>query len=210
MDIGELIDRTETGTVKALSEKPFVLTAMRLIRNSRVEEIMASIPVAHEPAGEEPLSFTIPRIEVGGGFSTQIVLQNPTDQRIGGTINFFSSSGGLFPVEGMGLEVAYSIAVNGVSVWDSPVDANVPETGFAAVAGATRPIVTGMVRLNKRGTLISESGAGGGSVTDAWFPIDTYPSVVRLGRTVFRVTLANGGAQPADLRLILYNPVGKK
>jgi len=209
-DIGELFDRTETGTVKVLSEKAFVLTAMRLTRNSRGEDIMTSIPVAHEPAGEEPLSFTVPRIEVGGGFSTQIVLQNPTDQRIGGTINFFSSSGGPFPVEGMGLDVPYSIAANGVFVWDSPADANVPETGFAAVSGATRPIVTGMVRLNKRGTLISESGAGGGSVTEAWFPIDTYPSVVRHGRTDFRVTLANGGAQPADLRLILYNPVGKE
>ena len=45
---------------------------------------------------------------------------------------------------------------------------------------------------------------------EAWFGIDTYPSVVRHGRMEFRVTLANGGARTADVRLIVYTPDGEE
>ena len=56
--------------------------------------------------------------------------------------------------------------------------------------------------------MISERTMVGNSTQQAWFPIDTYPSVARHGKTSFRLTLTNGTEGTADVRLLVYDEDG--
>ena len=209
-NIRDLFDRTATGSVAVLSDEGFVLTAIRTTRNDRGEDLLTVAPVVYDTGKENTSDFTIPRVEIGGGYTTQIVLLNPSEQAAKGVIKFLSVTGEPLLVDGTTSEIPYVVAPNGAFVWESPTGEPVTETGFAVVSATTQaPASYTTVRLKKRGVLISESTMGGGSAGEAWFPIDTYPSVVRHGRTDFRVTLTNGGTEPADIRLIMYSPEGQ-
>jgi DNA-binding beta-propeller fold protein YncE len=209
--VSALFPGAVTGSVTVRSDESFALTAARLTSNDRQEDILTAVPVAYETAAERPSSLTIPRVEMGGGYTTQLVLLNPTDRTLEGIIKFLTVTGEPLRVEGTATEMGYSIAPNGTFVWESPQGGNVVESGFAVVSAATEvPVGTAIVSLERGETLITEAGMGGGAVGEAWFGIDTYPSVVRHGRMEFRVTLANGGARPADVRLIVYTPDGEE
>jgi DNA-binding beta-propeller fold protein YncE len=209
--VGELFASAGAGSVSVRSEGRFSLVAARLTNNDRQEEILTFVPVVYETGAETPSSLTIPRVEVGGGYTTQVVLMNPTDQAVEGNIQFLTATGDPLPVGGGSSQVRYSIAACGTFVWESPVTGNVVESGFAVVSAATGlRAASAIVSLSKRGTRITEAAMGGAATRDAWFGIDTYATVVRHGRSEFRVTLANGGDRPADIRLIVYSPDGEE
>ena len=219
--VGALFASVGAGSVTVRSDARFALVAARQTSNDRDEAILTSVPVVYETGAEGTSSLTIPRVEVGGGYTTQLVLMNPTDRTAEGVIEFLTATGEPLLVDGTASAVRYSIAANGTFVWESPEGGNVVESGFAIVSAATGPraasglrAASAIVSRKRGGTLITEAGMGGGSTGgstgDAWFAIDTYPSVVRHGRAEFRVTLANGGAVPADVRLIVYTPDGEE
>lgn len=70
------------------------------------------------------------------------------------------------------------------------------------------PLAGAIVSASKGATLISERTSVGGSTAEAWFPVDTYPSVVRHGQTSFRLTLTNATEGTADVRLLVYDEDG--
>ena len=209
--VSELFPTRVMGSVTVESTERFALIATDRTRNARGEEIFTSAPVAHDLAAARPTSVTIPRIDVGGGFSTRIALLNPTDTAIEGTIRFMTAGGEPLPVAGSRSEVSYSIAANGAFVGELSGNDTVLESGFAVVsADAGAPVASAIISLNKEGTLVTEGAVAATSTNEAWFPVDTYRSVVRHGKIEFRLTVANGGARPADMRLIVYDPDGNE
>ena len=65
-----------------------------------------------------------------------------------------------------------------------------------------------IISLRRDDSLITEAYTGSNTIRDAWFPIDTYVTVVRHGRSTFQVTLSNAGDQVAEVRLIVHDPDG--
>ncbi len=208
--IQELFGRTVSGSVGITGNGDFFLTAARTTANDRNEEIVTAIPVAYGNDGSGQSSLTIPRIQLGGGYDAQIVLLNPGDSQVDGTLRFVTALGEPMAEIGEQGAVQYSIPANGTFVYEAGSTGNTAETGFLTVSAAGgAPVGTAIVRFGKSGALVTETVVGGGSSNETWFAVDTYPSVVRHGRIDHRLTLANGEDEPADVRVIVYDPDGQ-
>ena len=133
---------------------------------------------------------------------------NPSDEPLAGSVSFFAFSGEPFTIGGTS-EVALQIPARGTYVWESAEAGMTVETGFAMVtASSGRPVASVTVSTWTGPTLVSEHAVDGGSAQEAWFPIDTYPSVVRHGQTSFRLTVTNANEGTADVRLLVYDEDG--
>ena len=75
------------GTFTFESSVPIAVTALRAFTNEAGELLVTTLPVAPlSPASEETVYF--PHFAAGGGWVTQVILVNPTDSTITGTVGF--------------------------------------------------------------------------------------------------------------------------
>ena len=75
------------GTFTFESSVPIAVTALRAFTNEAGELLVTTLPVATlSPASEETVYF--PHFAAGGGWVTQVILVNPTDSTITGTVGF--------------------------------------------------------------------------------------------------------------------------
>lgn len=80
------------GAFTFVSDVPVAVVALRGLTNERGEFLITTLPVADVGStSTAPLFF--PHFADGGGWTTQIVLVNPSDATIGGTLEFFDQSG---------------------------------------------------------------------------------------------------------------------
>ena len=78
---------TVLGTFTFESSAPIAVIALRGFTNEAGEFLMTTLPVAPLPsASEETVYF--PHFAAGGGWVTQVILVNPTDSTITGTVGF--------------------------------------------------------------------------------------------------------------------------
>jgi hypothetical protein len=76
---------TFQGTFSFTSTSPVAVTALRGLTNERREFLMSSLPVIDTSLPPANALLQVPHIAAGGGWTTQILLVNPTDQTITGT-----------------------------------------------------------------------------------------------------------------------------
>ena len=78
------------GTFTFASSEPISVIALRGLTNERSEFLMTTLPVASlTPATED--TIYLPRFVDGLGWTTQVILVNPTDQTITGTVQFLGT-----------------------------------------------------------------------------------------------------------------------
>jgi C-terminal processing protease CtpA/Prc len=82
-----------SGTFTFTSSLPVAAVGLRGLTNGRGELLITTLPIADlgTPSGTAPLVF--PHFADGGGWTTQVVLANPTDNVLTGTIQFRDPSG---------------------------------------------------------------------------------------------------------------------
>ena len=81
------------GTFTFESSVPIAVIALRGFTNEADEFLMTTLPVAPlSPASEE--TVYIPHFAAGGGWVTQVILVNPTDSMITGTVGFLGPGSG--------------------------------------------------------------------------------------------------------------------
>ena len=81
------------GTFTFESSVPIAVTALRGFTNEAGEFLITTLPVAPlSPASEE--TVYIPHFAAGGGWATQVILVNPTDSTITGTVGFLEPGSG--------------------------------------------------------------------------------------------------------------------
>ena len=81
------------GTFTFESSVPIAVIALREFTNEAGEFLMTTLPVAPlSPASEE--TVYIPHFAAGGGWVTQVILVNPTDSMITGTVGFLGPGDG--------------------------------------------------------------------------------------------------------------------
>ncbi len=208
--VRDLFGAPVSGSIDVAGNGGFFLTADRTQRNDRDEDIVTAMPVAYGSAARPGASLTIPGIRLGGGYDAQIVLLNPGSSPIAGELRFATPAGEPMIAVGDNGMVPYSIPSGGTFVYEAGSAAMVPDPGFVAVStDGVAPAAAAITRFSRSGTLVTESVTEGGASNEAWFPVDTYPSVVRHGRIDHRLTLANGANEPADVRIIVYDPDGQ-
>src|SRR5262249_3177899 len=78
---------TLNGTFTFSSSLPISVIALRGYTNERSEFLITTLPIASLNAGSDA-TVIFPHFADGGGWSTQIVLVNPSDEILTGTIRF--------------------------------------------------------------------------------------------------------------------------
>jgi uncharacterized repeat protein (TIGR01451 family) len=78
-----------SGTLTFTSTLPVSVIAIRGLTNERSEFLITTLPVI-DPTSSSFGSMTIPHFADGGGWTTQVVLVNPGDSLLSGTVQFLS------------------------------------------------------------------------------------------------------------------------
>jgi hypothetical protein len=83
-----VVPRNFQGTFTFNSTVPLSVAGFRIATNSRSEPILAFVPAASALPSSQPL--TVPQFVAGGGFVSEIVLSNPGNTALRGTVVFYS------------------------------------------------------------------------------------------------------------------------
>ena len=123
--------------------------ALRSHVNERSDPLLTTLPVAPLSPGTPPSTGNIilPHYAAGGGWTTQVLLVNPTDQRLSGTVN-------------MDATYPYAIAPRS-SVKITSANSDLLRTGSVVITpaqGSRSPIVSSVFRLVSNGITVTETG----------------------------------------------------
>ncbi len=191
------------GTLTFNSSLPVTVTGIRGLTNERGELLMTTQPVSSLDASTARTSIIFPYFSDGGGWSTQVVLINPTDTPITGALQFFGSASPAVPVSTL------TLTVNGVT--GSLFDFVIPprSTVRFVTANASSDIHTGYIlampkgdsavpqgfsvlSLSSQGITVSETSVRAASTETAFL---TY--VEKSATLHSRLVVANPSASPA-------------
>jgi sugar lactone lactonase YvrE len=186
-----------TGTFTFSSSLPVAAAAVRGLTNERSEFLMTTLPVADlsGPLLTEPIVF--PHFADGGGWSTQIVLVNPTDSVLTGTVQFLSPSGTptTVPVNNQSAtSFFYSIPPRSSQKLSTSGTAPAIQSGSVRVDPATiEPVPAGLAVFSFRpdGTTVAEAA---------------FPAVPVEPRTAFRVYAEASGSTQTGLAVANTSP----
>jgi hypothetical protein len=207
-----------TGTFTFSSTAPVSVIALRGLTNERFEFLITTLPVSDLALPPSTAPALFPHFADGGGWTTQIVLVNPTEEAMNGSVGFFSPGAGAtagqpapVTIDGQtSAEFAYSI----------------PPRGSRALrtAGLGTAIQTGSVRLTPSGTSKTPSGLGifnYRNVSEAGVPGSPAGSAFRMfvessgafnasasGSMQTGVAIANASSTPATVNFELTTLTG--
>ncbi len=129
-----------SGTFTFTSSVPVAAVALRGLTNERSDFLLTTLPVA--PTTPQTGSLVFPHLADGGGWSTQVILLNPTDQTLSGSVQFVS--------QGVGSTVAGPLVVTTSEAGsDSAFNYSIPaHSAFRLrTTGGTSDVRSGSVRV---------------------------------------------------------------
>ena len=85
-----------TGSLTMISNLPVATTALLGLINERSEFLVTTLPVA-DLSSTRSTAVILPHFAYGGGWSTRLILVNPTESVLSGTIGFYDEKGSLLP-----------------------------------------------------------------------------------------------------------------
>jgi hypothetical protein len=142
---------------------PVAVIALRGLTNERGEFLMTTLPVT-DLSSTAVSGVIIPHYAQGGGWTTEIVLVNPSDSAIGGSVRFGGSSPSI---------QTYSIAARSAATIRPPAAGSSIQTGLVEVApSAGTPAPSSFA--------IFSFSAGGVVVTEASVPANPLGTAFRL------------------------------
>jgi len=151
------------GTFTYTSTIPVAVTALRGLNNTRGEFLITTLPVAPTSSTQTGTSY-IPHFADGGGWTTQVILVNPTDGLLTGTIRFVGNGtpGAIAPIIS---DTPYSIAPRSSFRVVTSGTAAEPGTGsvrvFSSAAGQALPATMTIFSFTRNGNTVSEAGVAG-------------------------------------------------
>ena len=156
------------GTFTFTSSAPVAAIAIRGLTNERGEFLMTTLPVADlsVAAGNETLVF--PYFADGDGWTTQIVMVNPTDDAMAGSIQFTDT---VTIAAQTGTSFTYSIPARSSNKLRTAGTASPIRTGFVRmVPNATNraPSGLGIFSYRKSGITVTEAGVPAFRASMAW------------------------------------------
>jgi hypothetical protein len=147
------------GTMTFSSTVPIGAIALRGLTNQRGEFLMTTLPVIDPaPALPDPdTPLIIPHFADGGGWHTQVLLVNPTEASIGGTVEFWRQGS----LSSAAPQVSYTLPSKSSRRIQMPGTSEEVITGFARILPATGnrvPSALVVFFFIKDGVTVSEAG----------------------------------------------------
>jgi hypothetical protein len=156
------------GTLTFSSSVPVAVTALRGIVNERGDFLMTTLPVVDLNAPVAPVAAApsvIPQFADGGGWVTQVLLVNPSDATISGSIRFSSPSGDpvTMNVDGQQtLDFNYSLPPHGAQTFTTSGSvAGQTVTGSITVTpsvGSSAPSAMAIYSFSENGITVTTAG----------------------------------------------------
>ena len=196
-----------SGSLTFESNRPLAAITLRLTQNTYGEPLYTTLPVVNVAAGAPAGGIVFPHIAAGGGYSTQLILINPSARALRGRVNLVDSDGRALLLRQQGNTVAdfvYDIPPHGSyrSELEGLSDVKV---GYAAVepdSGSAAPAGSAIFRFGPGGRLVTEAGVGATRSTTAARIFVDY-----IG-TQTGVAIANRGDLPANVIFTLTDRSG--
>jgi sugar lactone lactonase YvrE len=192
------------GSLTFDSNLPIAAVALRERSNARGEPLYSSMPVldANSPPPGPPILF--PHLVVGGGYATQIVLVNTTNQVLLGRCALITSSGQPLTVDdGARSEFNYRIEPRGV--FRADLGNTALAVGYAVVypdPGSPSPSGNAIFQYNPGGSPVTEASVG------ATAPTTASRLFVDNTGTQTGIAIANPGMAAAVMTITLLDRYG--
>ena len=165
------------------SSVPVGVIALRGYTNERSEFLMTTLPVA-PVSSSSTASIILPHFADGGGWRTQVLLVNPTDQPVQGTLQMDSS----FDYQ-IAPRSSVNIATSGVG--------EAIRTGTVHInpaAGNLAPVASTVFSFRQSGIVVTESGVAASEISRS-FRLYAETGAVRTGLAVSNASAMAGALQ---------------
>ena len=183
------------------SSAPVGAVALRGYLNERGDFLMTTLPVA--PIGSSSAtSIVLPHFAAGGGWTTQVILLNPTDQPLSGTVTMDAAySYAIAPRSATKIVSANPDAVltGDVVVLPAPASAT-------PVASSVTPVASSVFSFAQAGITVTETGIATTGTSQSYQIFAEFNSVQSL-RT--GIAVANTESNPATIRFTLLSLSGQ-
>src|SRR5439155_15447655 len=193
--------RAVTGTIVITATAPVAVTILRGFTNERGEFLVSTLPVIEMPIPVTTTPAYLPHFAVGGGWRTEVILVNPIDTQVSGTLAFFDGSGNpvSVPIGSVTLSsVDYTLSGR------RTVKFVLPNTGTTIQSGAVRvtpvsgspttPFVLGVFSFTKSGVRVSEAALLGLRGTQFRTYIENSGTAGTIGAILSGLAIANADA----------------
>ncbi len=197
------------GTLEVSAPHPVAAMVLTHTLTERGETLVLASKGSSGWDGRGPL--VIPSLKAGGGYHSELVLINPDESDMEGVITVFGRDSRT--VSEASQPVPYYLAPGGVFRWRLESSYGVSETSYGVIRPTVgvAPSAMARVKLLKGTLLLSQTEIPARvSTQNAWFPIDTLPSIICHGESQMRFTFANATRTPATVRLTLFDEMGKE
>jgi hypothetical protein len=184
------------GTVTFNASLPVAAIALRGFTNERSEFLMTSLPVAPLPSVSTAAQL-LPQFADGGGWTTNALLVNPSEQSISGTVTFVPALTG---------SATYSIPAHSSYAVKTAGTAASIQTGFVLVApavGNPAPVAEAIFSFVDNGVTVTAAGVPSVDPANAFRIYAEAEGSVETG-----VAVANSSQTTATVTLNLTNPDG--
>ncbi|HEY3132412.1 MAG TPA: BACON domain-containing carbohydrate-binding protein [Acidobacteriota bacterium] len=199
------------GTLTFNANIPVAAIALRGFTNERSEFLITTLPVV-ELLAEAPGAALFPHFADGGGWTTQLVLINPTDQVIEGTVQFVGQGSDTTPAEPVAVAIegetesafAYTIAPRSSRRLSTSGAAAVPKVGsirLIPAEGSGAPAGLGIFSLKNAGVTVTEASVPllrPEAAFRMYAEVSSQPDSIRTG-----VAIANPSPGAADVNFEL-------
>ena len=196
-----------TGSLSFTSSQPLGSISLRESLNRSGEAMYSTLPVVDLNAApvSDPVAF--PHIAIGEGYTTQIVLINPTGQTIRGQIRLTDSGGQplvALVAQNTASDIPYEIPPHGTFQPELESVTGL-KVGYAVATpdpGSTSPAGTAIFLFRSNNQLVTEAGVA------ATPPTTAARIFVDHGGTRTGVAIANAGTQTANMVITLLDRNG--
>jgi hypothetical protein len=149
------------GVLSITSDIPVSIITLRLSTNSRGDTVMATLPVVNTAQTLSTEPRVLPQIAAGGGYTTQVILLNPTSSQLYGNIQFYGSAGQPLNVGAQhGSYSQYSVPPGGLYFGEYRGSPGAISVGSAIVRpdpGSVAPVATAIFSYRSKNVLVTEA-----------------------------------------------------
>ena len=206
-ELGWKLDGIATVTMK--SDTAVAITALRETENSRGETILAPAPMTQ--AFSSLQSIIVPLFINGGNKRSSLVLINPSDEAMLGSVTFYDSSGRRTNLGTASDFMGYFIPPHSVRVVASDGAGPSPVNGYALIQPKEKqqspPHATALIQARYGDVWASETMVTGTYKKEARFAIYQQPTLIRHGEIDTQFSIVNPNTKVATVNVLMKDNI---
>jgi hypothetical protein len=179
---------TLVGTLTFTASAEITATAFRIVTNQRRDPLISSVPVTQLRAALPGGSTTIAHFAEGGGWNTEVMLVNPSDEFITGSVQFIDSSGQTIRA------TQFTIAPRSSTRILANTSSGEVHTGFVRVSSSAA--ATGLISFTDGGVTVTQTVVPAMGENSSFLMYAETGPAVRTG-----IAIANPSSSVVDVTL---------